>query len=196
MKLYRREQYLKKIRPFYDDDIIKVITGIRRCGKSSLMETVIEELEERGVSDKDIVYLDLEKRGNRSIKTPGQLEAAIEKRLLDDDFKYLFIDEVQNVEGYEEVVNAYNADGGFSIFITGSNSYLLSGELMTKLTGRYVEFEMLPLSFAEYLGMKRHLARRSVTCAASSRTTCASGASRGRSYTTIQARRRATSKTW
>ena len=159
MKLYRREQYLKKIRPFYDDDIIKVITGIRRCGKSSLMETVIEELKERGVPDKDIVYLDLEKRGNRSIKTPDQLEAAIEKRLADDDFKYLFIDEVQNVEGYEEVVNAYNADGGFSIFITGSNSYLLSGELMTKLTGRYVEFEMFPLSFAEYLGMKRHLGR-------------------------------------
>ena len=116
------------------------------------METVIEELKERGVPDKDIVYLDLEKRGNRSIKTPDQLEAAIEKRLADDDFKYLFIDEVQNVEGYEEVVNAYNADGGFSIFITGSNSYLLSGELMTKLTGRYVEFEMFPLSFAEYWG--------------------------------------------
>ena len=159
MKLYRREQYLKKIRSFYDDDLIKVITGIRRCGKSCLMETVIEELKERGIAEKDIVYLDLERRGNRSIKTPDQLEQAIERRLVDDDFKYLFIDEVQNVEGYEEVVNAYNADGGFSIFITGSNSYLLSGELMTKLTGRYVEFEMFPLSFAEYLGMKRHLGK-------------------------------------
>ena len=123
------------------------------------METVIEELKERGIAEKDIVYLDLERRGNRSIKTPDQLEQAIERRLVDDDFKYLFIDEVQNVEGYEEVVNAYNADGGFSIFITGSNSYLLSGELMTKLTGRYVEFEMFLLSFAEYLGMKRHLGK-------------------------------------
>lgn len=159
MRLYRREQYLKKIRPFYDDDLIKVITGIRRCGKSCLMETVIEELKERGVAEKDIVYLDLERRGNRSIKTPDQLEQAIDQRLVDDDFKYLFIDEVQNVRGYEEVVNAYNADGGFSVFITGSNSYLLSGELVTKLTGRYVEFEIFPLSFAEYLGMKRHLGK-------------------------------------
>ena len=157
MKLFRREQYLKKIRPFYGDDLIKVITGIRRCGKSCLMATIVEELKERGVPDKDIVYLDLDKRGNRSIKTPDQLEAAIESRLVDDGFKYLFIDEVQNVRGYEEVVNAFNTDGGFSIFITGSNSYLLSGELMTKLTGRYLEFEMFTLSFSEFLAMKEFL---------------------------------------
>lgn len=157
MRLFRREQYLKKIRPFYDDDLIKVITGIRRCGKSCLMATIVEELKERGVPEKDIVYLDLDKRGNRSIKTPDQLEATIESRLVDDDFKYLFIDEVQNVRGYEEVVNAFNTDGGFSIFITGSNSYLLSGELMTKLTGRYVEFEMFTLSFSEFLAMKKFL---------------------------------------
>lgn len=154
MKLYHREQYLKKIRPFYDDDLIKVITGIRRCGKSCLMVTIVEELRDRGVEDKDIIYLDLDKRGNRSIKTPEQLENKIESLLADDDFKYLFIDEVQNVRDYEEVVNAYNSDGGFSIFITGSNSYLLSGELMTKLTGRYVEFEVFTLSFSEFLDMK------------------------------------------
>lgn len=157
MKLFRREQYLKKIRPFYDDDLIKVITGIRRCGKSCLMATIVEELKERGVAEKDIVYLDLDKRGNRSIKTPDQLEAAIDSQLVDDDFKYLFIDEVQNVRNYEEVVNAFNTDGGFSIFITGSNSYLLSGELMTKLTGRYIEFEMFTLSFSEFLAMKEFL---------------------------------------
>ena len=161
MKLFRREQYLKKIRPFYDDDLIKVITGIRRCGKSCLMATIVEELKERGVPEKDIVCLDLDKRGNRSIKTPDQLEAAIESRLVDDDFKYLFIDEVQNVRGYEEVVNAFNTDGGFSIFITGSNSYLLSGELMTKLTGRYIEFEMFTLSFSEFLAMKEYLGVKS-----------------------------------
>ncbi len=154
MKLYHREQYLKLIQPFYDDDLIKVITGIRRCGKSCLMATIAEELRDRGVEDKDIIYLDLDKRGNRSIKTPEQLEEKIESLLTDDDFKYLFIDEVQNVRDYEEVVNAYNSDGGFSIFITGSNSYLLSGELMTKLTGRYVEFEMFTLSFSEFLDMK------------------------------------------
>lgn len=159
MKLYHREQYLKKIRPFYDDDLIKVITGIRRCGKSCLMATIAEELRNRGVEDKDIIYLDLDKRGNRSIKTPEQLEEKIESLLADNDFKYLFIDEVQNVRDYEEVVNAYNSDGGFSIFITGSNSYLLSGELMTKLTGRYVEFEMFTLSFSEFLDMKRFMGK-------------------------------------
>ena len=159
MELYHREQYLKKIRPFYDDDLIKVITGIRRCGKSCLMSTIAEELRNRGVEDKDIIYLDLDKRGNRSIKTPDQLEEKIESLLADDDFKYLFIDEVQNVQDYEEVVNAYNSDGGFSIFITGSNSYLLSGELMTKLTGRYVEFEMFTLSFSEFLDMKRSMGK-------------------------------------
>lgn len=159
MKLYHREQYLKKIRPFYDDDLIKVITGIRRCGKSCLMATIAEELRNRGVEDKDIIYLDLDKRGNRSIKTPEQLEKKIESLLADNDFKYLFIDEAQNVRGYEEVVNAYNSDGGFSIFITGSNSYLLSGELMTKLTGRYVEFEMFTLSFSEFLDMKRFMGK-------------------------------------
>ena len=159
MKLYHREQYLKKIRPFYDDDLIKVITGIRRCGKSCLMATIAEELRNRGVEDKDIIYLDLDKRGNRSIKTPEQLEKKIESLLADNDFKYLFIDEVPNVRGYEEVVNAYNSDGGFSIFITGSNSYLLSGELMTKLTGRYVEFEMFTLSFSEFLDMKRFMGK-------------------------------------
>ena len=159
MKLYHREQYLKKIRPFYDDDLIKVITGIRRCGKSCLMATIAEELRNRGVEDKDIIYLDLDKRGNRSIKTPEQLEKKIESLLADNDFKYLFIDEVQNARDYEEVVNAYNSDGGFSIFITGSNSYLLSGELMTKLTGRYVEFEMFTLSFSEFLDMKRFMGK-------------------------------------
>ena len=145
--------------PFYDDDLIKVITGIRRCGKSCLMATIAEELRNRGVEDKDIIYLDLDKRGNRSIKTPEQLEKKIESLLADNDFKYLFIDEVQNVRDYEEVVNAYNSDGGFSIFITGSNSYLLSGELMTKLTGRYVEFEMFTLSFSEFLDMKRFMGK-------------------------------------
>lgn len=159
-KHYRREHYLKKVRPFIDDaDLIKVITGIRRCGKSCLMESIAAELVEGGVSPKDIVYLDLEKRGLRSIKTPDALDAAIEERIADNDFKYLFIDEVQNVAGFEEVINSYRADGGFSVFVTGSNSYLLSGELITKLTGRYVEIEMFTLSFDEYLGMRSFLGK-------------------------------------
>lgn len=159
MKIYRREAYLKKLRPFYNDDIIKVVTGIRRCGKSCLMQSVRDELLERGVPRKDIIYLDLDRRGYRRIKTPDQLEEAIDALVVDDDFKYLFIDEVQNVDGYEEVVNGFNTDGGFSIFITGSNSYLLSGELMTKLTGRFLEFELFTLSFDEYLGMKEFLGK-------------------------------------
>ena len=151
-KSYRRERYLERIRPFVDDTgLIKVVTGIRRCGKSCLMETVAEELRERGVDEGRIVYLDLERRGLRSVRTPDQLEAAIESRLPEDSggITYLFVDEAQRVEGYEEVVNAYRADGSFSVFITGSNSCLISGELMTNLTGRYVEVELFTLSFEE-----------------------------------------------
>ncbi|KHM52957.1 hypothetical protein SAMN02745671_01234 [Anaerovibrio lipolyticus DSM 3074] len=156
MKLYQREKYLRRIRPFYnDDDIIKVITGVRRCGKSSLMETIAEEIKAQGVQADNIVYIDLDKRGFHNIKTPEQLEELIEKHAQADGLKYLFIDEIQNVEAFEEVINGFRNEGGYSIFITGSNSYLLSGELVTKLTGRYLEFEMFPLSFDEYEGMKK-----------------------------------------
>lgn len=111
--LYRRESYLKKIRPFVDDaGIIKVVTGIRRCGKSCLMETVADELVERGVPAGNIVYLDLEKRGLRNVKTSDQLVEAIEQCLPPDPegTVHLFVDEVQRVEGFEEVINAYRAD--------------------------------------------------------------------------------------
>ena len=157
MKLYKRQYYIDKIKGFYDSDLIKVITGIRRCGKSCFLLSVIEDLKARGVNEKDIIYLNLDKRGFKSIKTADQLETCIDRYLSDDDFKYIFIDEIQNVKGFEEVINAYREDGGFSIFITGSNSYLLSGELITKLTGRYIEIEMFPLSFYEYLEMKKYM---------------------------------------
>ncbi len=154
--LFKREKYLKKIRPFfYADDIIKVITGVRRSGKSSLMEMIVDEIKGSGIEDDSIIYIDLDKRENRKIKTPDQLEALIESKIKTDGLKFLFIDEVQNVTGFEEVLNGFRTDGGFSIFITGSNSYLLSGELITKLTGRYLEFEMFTLSFEEYVEMKK-----------------------------------------
>ena len=154
--LFKREKYLKKIRPFYDsEDIIKVITGVRRCGKSSLMQTIAEELAERGVRRENIIYLDLDSREHRKIKTADQLEELIEASIQSTGMNYLFIDEVQNVVGFEEVLNGYRTDGGFSVFITGSNSYLLSGELVTKLTGRYLEFELFTLSFEEYVQIKR-----------------------------------------
>lgn len=155
MKLYRRENYLSKIRGFYHaEDLIKVITGVRRCGKSSLMETIVEELKENGVDDSNIVYLDLDRREYKRIKTAAQLEDVIEEKGTAGGLKYLFIDEIQNVPDFEEVLNGFRSEGDWSIFITGSNSYLLSGELITKLTGRYLEFEMFPLSFEEYEKMK------------------------------------------
>jgi len=157
MDLYIREKYLKKIRGFnHDTEIIKVITGVRRCGKSCLMETIKNELIASGISESDIIYLDLDSRPYRRIKTAEQLEELIDMGATTQRAKYLFIDEIQNVSGFEEVINAYRAEGGYSIFITGSNSYLLSGELVTKLTGRYVEFELYPLSFDEYLDMKKY----------------------------------------
>ncbi len=156
MELFRRENYLKKIRGFYhSDDLIKVITGVRRCGKSSLMETISIELQESGVSRDNIIYIDLDRRGYRNIKTADQLEELIAKNETIAGRKYLFIDEVQNVKEFEEVLNGFRTEGDWSIFITGSNSYLLSGELVTKLTGRYLEFEMFPLTFEEYIQMKR-----------------------------------------
>lgn len=158
IKLYKRELYLKKIRGFYNDtETIKVITGIRRCGKSSLLDTIIDELKEQGVKDKDIIEIKLDKRPNKNIKTPDQLDKLIESYILDGDFKYIFLDEIQNVKGFEEVIEGYRNEQKYSIFITGSNSYLLSGELVTKLTGRKIEIEMLPLNFYEYVDMKRHL---------------------------------------
>lgn len=158
MEFYRRENYLKRIRNFCDDgSIIKVITGIRRCGKSTLLKSIIEELQEKGVPEKDIISIELDKKEFKKIVTPEQLEDAIDKRITDKDFKYLFIDEIENVRNFEPVINAYREEGNISVFITGSNSYLLSGELITKLTGRYIEFEMMPLNFYEYIGMKKFL---------------------------------------
>ncbi len=134
--------------------VYKVITGVRRCGKSSLMETIVEELKENGADDSNIIYLDLDRREYKKIKTADQLEGVIEEKGTAGGLKYLFIDEIQNVPNFEEVLNGFRSEGDWSIFITGSNSYLLSGELITKLTGRYLEFEMFPLSFEEYEKMK------------------------------------------
>ena len=156
MDLFIRENYLKKIRGFYDtDDLIKVITGVRRCGKSSLMQMIAEEVRQNGTPEENIIYLDLDTRKYRKIKTPDALEHVIEENGHADGLKYLFIDEVQNVKGFEEILNGFRSDGGWSIFITGSNSYLLSGEITTKLTGRFLSFEMFPLTFSEYEEMKQ-----------------------------------------
>ena len=152
-KIYPREKYLSKIRPFYDSDLVKVITGIRRSGKTSILKAIISELESRNLSER-IIYLPLDKRGYKNIVTPKQLENKIEEQIYDSGMYYLIIDEVQNVKGFEKVVLQYEEEG-YSIFLTGSNSYLLSDEISTKLTGRYLTFETYPLDFYEYLEMKK-----------------------------------------
>ena len=156
MELYRRDKYLNRIRPFYNaEDLIKVITGVRRCGKSSIMQMICDELLASGISQTNIIYIDLDKRGYRNIKTDQQLEALIDSKTPESGTIYLFIDEIQNIENFEPLINGYRNEGRYSIFITGSNSYLLSGELVTKLTGRYIEFEIFTLTFDEYEEMKR-----------------------------------------
>ncbi len=155
MKLFVREKYLKKIRGFYhSEDIIKVITGVRRCGKSSMMEMIADELRNSNVPESNIIFINLDIREYRKVKTADQLEQVIDQRIQKEGLNYIFIDEIQNVKGFEEVINGFREDGNCSIFITGSNSYLLSGELITKLTGRYIEFEIYTLTFEEYEQMK------------------------------------------
>lgn len=153
-KVYKREKFLKNIRPFFYSDIIKVITGIRRCGKSYILKAIYNELIDNGVKENEIVFIPLDQRGFKDIKTPTALEKKIELLRSRRKIKYLFIDEVQNVKGFESVVQAYCEEGA-SIFLTGSNSYLLSDEITTKLTGRYLSFEIYTLDFMEYLEMKK-----------------------------------------
>ena len=154
--IYDREYYLNKIRGFYRDDMIKVITGVRRCGKSFFIKSVANDIERSGVPQENIIYIDLDSKKYLHVTTPAELEKAIDELLPSGGgYKYLFIDEIQNVDGFEPLINAYRNEGNISVFLTGSNSYLLSGELTTKLTGRYIEIEMFPLNFYEYLEMKK-----------------------------------------
>lgn len=156
MDIFARENYLKKIRGFYHDTgMIKVVTGIRRCGKSCLLQSIVKELEGMGIPQENIIFINLDKKDFRFVKEPDQLEKLIDSFSAVKGVKYLFIDEIQNVSGFEELINSYREEGDYSIFITGSNSYLLSGELVTKLTGRYIEFEVFPLTFDEYVEMKK-----------------------------------------
>lgn len=141
--LYPRKIYLDKIRPFRDDcGMIKVLVGVRRCGKSSIMELIRRQLKEEGVSEENLIFLNLDAKENLSITTKSRLIRKIDSlsNKVKSGNKYLFIDEIQNVKDFEKVINAYREEGNYSIFITGSNGYLLSGNLATKLTGRYIEF--------------------------------------------------------
>lgn len=148
MKL-KREAYLEKIRPYYDSDIIKVITGVRRAGKSILLDTIKEELIERGVSGYNIIYLNLEDMDYEYIATASDLNKEIKNRIYGNGKYYIFLDEIQHVKDFEKALASFRATMDVSMFVTGSNSTLLSGELATLLTGRTVEFEIYPFTFYE-----------------------------------------------
>ncbi|MCI7606597.1 MAG: ATP-binding protein [Spirochaetales bacterium] len=152
MKL-KRETYLEQIRPYYDSDIIKVITGVRRCGKSILLDTIREELIENGIKEDHIIYINFEDLDFDYIVDASDLNKEIKSRITDNDKYYIFLDEIQHIESFEKALASFRATLNVSLFVTGSNSTLLSGELSTLLTGRTVEFEIFPFSFYE---MKRY----------------------------------------
>lgn len=151
-----REKYLSKIRPFYDMDLIKVITGIRRCGKSVILKQIINELENKGVEKEQIIYINFEFEDYYDICNHIDFNKYIEDKIINDKKYYLFFDEIQKVEKWELAVNSFKAVHGekVSIFITGSNSDLLSGELATHLAGRYVNFKIYPFTFKEVCELK------------------------------------------
>jgi len=145
----KRETYLEQIRPYYESDIIKVITGVRRAGKSILLDTIKDELIENGVCENHIIYLNLEDLDYDYIVDASDLNSEIKSRIDNNGKYYIFLDEIQHVKNFEKALASFRATLDVSLFVTGSNSTLLSGELSTLLTGRTVEFEVLPFSFYE-----------------------------------------------
>lgn len=152
--MIKREEYLKRIRGFYDQDLIKVITGIRRSGKSILLKQIIDELKERGISENRIIYINFEDIEMSFIKNEMDLNEYVKNLIKTEEKYYLFFDEIQNVENWEKAINSFKATKNVSIFITGSNSNLLSGELATLLSGRYVSFKIQPFTFKEVCKLK------------------------------------------
>lgn len=144
-----REDYLKLMRPYYDVDLIKVITGVRRSGKSVLMETIKDELLANGMSGSHIISINLEDMDYAFITEAKELYQEIKSRILDNEKHYIFLDEIQHLPDFEKLLASLNAKFNCSIFVTGSDSTMLSGELATLLTGRTVEFEIFPFSFKE-----------------------------------------------
>ena len=149
--MIKRELYLKKIRDLYDNELIKVIMGIRRCGKSVLLGQIIEEIKERGIKEDHIVYINFEDYDFIEYTEAKKFNEYIKSKIKDKNKYYLFLDEIQNAQDFERVINSFRATMNVSIFITGSNSKLLSGELATVLTGRFVSIKMMPLTYSEYL---------------------------------------------
>lgn len=151
-----RENYLKKIRPFYEQDLIKVITGIRRCGKSVILTQIIDEIKQNNIKNSNILYINFELKKNNFIKNDNDLYKYIKENMTNKNKYYIFLDEVQNITSWELAINSLKAEykEKISIFITGSNSDLLSSELATHIAGRYVSFKIYPLTFKEICELK------------------------------------------
>lgn len=151
MKRIERREYLSKLKKFRDKKLIKVVTGIRRCGKSTLMEIYRDWLITQGVSRGRIVFINFEDYDYFSLRDPQNLYSYVKERLSDTEMTYLFFDEIQHVKDFPDVINSLNLKPYTDIYLIGSNAYILSSELATLLSGRYVKIPMLPLSFREYV---------------------------------------------
>ena len=150
MSMIKRIEYLEELKKWKDKDLIKVVTGIRRCGKSTLLELFIEYLKEEKIDEEHIVSINLESL-EYNFSNYKDLYFYVVSKIKDDKKYYVFLDEIQNIEGFQKAVDSLYIKKNIDIYITGSNAFLLSGELATLLTGRYVEIKMLPLSFKEYV---------------------------------------------
>lgn len=149
-ELIERKQYMQQLRSLKDQNVIKVISGVRRCGKSTLLMMFAEELIQSGVDRKQIQFYNFEDLDTLAIGDIYQIHTYIKERLVDDKPNYIFLDEIQNVAEFQRLVDSLYIKPNVDVYITGSNAYLLSGELATLLTGRYIEINILPLQFAEY----------------------------------------------
>ena len=148
--MVQRTEYLERLKAWREKQVIKVVTGIRRCGKTTLLRQYRDELLSTGVSQEQIIFLNFEELENEELQDYHKLYSYITERLDPDRFTYIFLDEIQKVDSFEKAVDSLYVKERTDIYITGSNAYMLSGELATLLSGRYVEISMLPLSFAEY----------------------------------------------
>ena len=147
--MIERVEYLSKLRKFKDKELIKVVTGIKRCGKSTLFDLFIKELKDSGIEEKQIIKINLEDP-NFCFENYMELYKYVESKLLPNKMNYIFLDEVQNIAEFQKAVDGLYIKKNVDLYITGSNANLLSGELATLLSGRYIEIAMLPLSFKEY----------------------------------------------
>lgn len=148
--MINREEYLDELIRWKDKDLIKVVTGVRRCGKSTLFDLFIDYLKMSGVKSNQIIYINLED-ADYDFKDYKELYHFINEKIISEDNFYVFLDEVQNVPGFQRAVDSLYIKKNVDVYITGSNAYILSGELATLLSGRYIEIKMLPLSFKEYI---------------------------------------------